>query len=156
MVIAAFNALADRVDALEANGEAHEGGGSLPLTPEDVRHAAEHAAHETRTACPDFTAPWTLHLAPGCIAENTESGNRFAVEATAIVLRDQVKTQVLNQALEMIDPDAKARWEPDLYRTREVRNAVANLQRVLGMAENGLVDRHTVDAVLLLAELAKR
>ncbi len=87
--------------------------------------------------------------------ENTESGNVFTVEAgNAIALDADVKLSVLDKAEAMIDPRAKPkpRWTAGFHRTREVRDAVANLQRILGIAEDGLVGRHTVDAVKLLAD----
>lgn len=170
-VIAALNGALERLDAVEesvpifltASGEAIMGKKAAtadePVTPADVRRAVEHAVRETRTGLPDATAPWTLHLGPGCTVENTESGNVFTVEAgNAIELDANVKLSVLDKAEAMIDPRAKPkpRWTAGFHRTREVRDAVANLQRILGIAEDGLVGRHTVDAVKLLAELAKR
>ena len=205
LVIAAFNGLSERVDALEAKGEAAttiigqdgkplfkgipvephywddpqkeaEAAGlrmslgiktltsastTEPLTPADVRQAVEHAVKETRSGIPDATASWTLHLGPGCVAENTETGNRFTVEpGNAIALNDDVKLAVLDKAEAMIDPRATPKrsivhdlWPPNHHRTREVIDAVINLQRVLGISADGIVGRSTVDSVKLLAEL---
>ena len=135
-------------------------GNTEPLTEADVRQAVEHAVRETRTGIPDATAPWTLHLGPGCTVENTESGNHFTVEpGNAIPLDADVKLSVLDKAEGMIDPRAKAepvsRLTPGFVRRREVREAVENLQRVLGIPMSGLVGHDTLTAVKFLAELAK-
>ena len=83
----------------------------VAATPVDVRQAVEHAVRETRTGLPDATAEWTLHLGPGCVAENADSGNRFTVEPGAVVLDAEVKLRVLDKAEALIDPNAKPKVE---------------------------------------------
>ena len=133
-VILALNGALERLDAIEErmpqflsmSGEPITGKkvatDDEPLTQADVRQAVEHAVRETRSGTPDATAPWTLHLGPGCVAENTETGNRFAVEAgNAIPLDADVKLAVLDKAEEMIDPRAKPKPEPiDAHMVRAV------------------------------------
>lgn len=160
-VIAAFNGLAERLDAVEdANPSEKPATADEPLTQADVRQAVEHAVRETRTGLPDATAPWTLHLGPGCTVVNDESGNRFTVEpGNAVKLDADVKLAVLDKAEALIDPDAKpkvvSRCTPGFARSREVREAVMNLQRVLGIPMSGIVGHDTLTGVKFLALLSK-
>ena len=111
-----------------------------PLTPADVRPVVEHAVRETRTGIPDATAPWTLHLGPGCTVENTESGNRFTVEpGNAIVLDAEVKLRVLDKAEGLIDPERKA---------KPVRWSMSFIE--VPMSADGNIDWHDVERMAKL------
>ena len=140
-VIAAFNSLADRMDAVEGKvSDAGDVCGDEPLTQADVRQAVEHAVRETRSGIPDATAPWTLHLGTGCTVENTKSGNRFTVEpGNAIVLDAEVKLRVLDKAEGLIDPERKA---------KPVRWSMSFIE--VPMSADGNIDWHDVERMAKL------
>ena len=148
MVIAAFNGLADRMDVIEGkrtsldlkafaaalddevDGDEEE---SPRLTPADVQQAVEHAVKETRSGIPDATARWTLHLGPGCVVVNDETGNHFLVEpGNAVKLDADVKLAVLDKAEKIIDPDAKAKVDPMQAVVDRLRKALIDTGNILG------------------------